>query len=251
MTGEGEAYRELALLYDELVGLTAFECWRENFERLVNRNGVRYELAADVACGTGLAAAYLASRCRRVYAVDASGSMLEVAARRCPPEKVTLLRQSFTELALPEPVDLLTCNFDSLNYLTDEEDLSEAFARFAASLRGGGWAVFDMNTVAELSSGTGDPVMVHRLSAGYSVWESSWDPETRTNTLLMTNFVERDDGLYEISEEVHRERAYDATFIEEALRSAGFVTVEYSDAKGLSAVGPDTRRVQFLARRGT
>ena len=245
----GEPYRELARLYDELVGSAAFECWRDNFERLANRFSLDFDTACDMACGTGLAATLLAGRCSRVYAVDISEEMLQVARLRAGTADIVFLEQSFTALDLPEPVELVTCNFDSLNYLTDEGDLREALRRFAGSLAPGGHAVFDMNTARELEQGLGDAVLVHRVEAGISVWESSWDPDSRVNTVQMTNFLRRPDGLFEISEETHRERCYDLEVIADAVAEAGFERLEAFDARGLSDVGKDTRRVQFLAFR--
>jgi len=249
MNCEAEPYRELAGIYDELVGNTAFDCWRENFDRLVNRNGIEFTTAADIACGTGLAARYLAGTCARVYAIDKSAEMLDEARARCGLRNIVFIRQQFTELELPERVDMLTSNFDSLNYLTDEGDLAESLRRFGESVRPGGHAIFDLNTSRELEAGWGDAVMVHRLTGAFSLWESSWDPGARINTLRMTNFIERENGSYDKFEEVHRERAYDLDFILQTLDRAGFAAVETYDAKGLSAVNSDTRRVQFLARR--
>jgi SAM-dependent methyltransferase len=246
---EGRPYTGLAAMYDELVGQTAFECWRENFERLVNRNGIELDIAADVACGTGLAAGYLARRCAAVYATDISESMLEVARSRPSPGNITFIAQSFTELELPEQVDVLTCNFDSLNYLTEERDLREALRRFSVSVRPGGFAMFDMNTASSLETIPDDTVMFHRTAGGFSIWESAWNPSARINTLRMTNFLRREDGLYSVSEEVHRERAYDLRLVEDALLTAGFSRVESYDASCLTDVTARTRRVQFLARK--
>jgi SAM-dependent methyltransferase len=244
---ELEPYRELAVMYDELVGRTAFECWRENFERLTNRYSIAPDTACDMACGTGLAAAYLAGKCSRVYAVDQSESMLRIARSRAGATDTVFLRQSFTTLELPERVDLITCNFDSLNYLTEMHELQEAFKRFAVSLAPGGQAMFDMNTARELADGLGDALLVHHVEAGVSIWESTWDPGSRINTVEMTNFLRRPDGLFEMRCETHRERCYDLEFVTAAVMDAGFRRLEAFDARGLSEVGPDTRRVQFLA----
>ncbi len=242
-------YRELSLIYDELVGDTAFECWKDNFEALVTRYCIHFEVAADVACGTGHAAGYLAGRCATVYAVDASPEMLEVAESKMRAKNIVFLEQSFTELELPEPVDLLTCNFDSLNYLLREEDLREALARFALSLKAGGYCVFDMNTTRELEVEWGTAAFVHRVSMGMAVWESEWDPDSRTNTLRMTNFIRSKNGLFRMSEETHRERSYDTEFVMGLVFGAGFTWAEARDARDLTGVGEETRRVQFVARR--
>lgn len=242
-------YRELSLIYDELVGDTAFECWKDNFEGLASRHGINFETAADVACGTGHAAGYLAGSCTTVYAVDASPEMLEVARSKMRAKNIVFLEQSFTELELPEPVDLLTCNFDSLNYLLREEDLQDALVRFARNLRMGGYCVFDMNTTRELEVEWGTAAFVHRVSRGMAVWESEWDPDSRTNTLRMTNFIRLRNGLYSLSEETHRERSYDTDFVLGLVFRAGFTWAEARDARDMTGVGEETRRVQFVARR--
>lgn len=244
----GMPYRHFAAIYDELVGETAFECWRETFEQAVSRHGIEFESAADVACGTGLAARYLAERCRRVYAIDISREMLKVARRNVSAANVLFAEQSFTELALPEPVDLLTCNFDSLNYLTRTEDLAEAIRRFARSLSEGGHCVFDMNTARELEVEHGPSTMMQRVAGGFTIWESEWDAGTCTSTLTMTNVLPRACGLFTVTEEVHRERSYDAGFVTGLLREAGFTRTYAYDARGLTGVGSGTRRVLFVSR---
>jgi len=247
---EERPYRSFARIYDELLGRTAFECWLENFGRLVRRHGVSFRTAADIACGTGLAAEFLAGVCERVYAVDGSAEMLEVARAERGRENIVYLLQRFTDLGLPERVDILTCNFDSLNYLLVDGLLVEALKRFADSLVDGGWAIFDMNTRRQLEATAGNPVLVHRLDGAFSVWESSWDVASLTGTVRMTNFLEDCAGRYVRGEEVHAERAYDTGFVAGVLAEAGFCHVEALDAKDLGAVVPDTRRVQFVARKG-
>lgn len=249
--GEPAPYRDLALIYDDLVGNTAFECWKENFEQIENRYGFSFELAADVACGTGQAADYLAGRCLRVYAVDRSARMLEAARRRNDSGKVVFLEQSFDSMELPEPVDLLTCNFDSLNYITEEGELAEALRRFYLALKPEGHAVFDMNTTRELAGEWGTHVGLHRTPGGLSIWESCWDGGTRTNTLRMTNFINVKENTYRMSEEVHRERSYDTDLVLGLLKAAGFAWSAALDAKGLTAVSQETRRVQFIAGMGS
>jgi ubiquinone/menaquinone biosynthesis C-methylase UbiE len=242
-------YREIAKIYDELVGKAAFECWLENFLQVVERYGIGFRICADVACGTGLAAQYLSRVCERVYAVDLSHWMLEVARGRQYSSEVIFLEQPFTGLLLPEKVDLVTCNFDSLNYLLEEKELAETVRRFSRALEHGGYAIFDINTTRELAEGWGDDVLFHRLSNAFSVWETSWDAEARINTVRMTNFIRVDDDSYGMSEEVHRERAYDLELILGYLRKAGFSKTEAFDAKDLGGVDEDTRRVQFVARK--
>ena len=69
--------------------------------------------------------------------------MLAIARRRLAPCPVTLLQQDFRRLHLPNPVDLITCHNQTINYLTLPEELTRAFSAIAGNLRDGGALVFD------------------------------------------------------------------------------------------------------------
>src|SRR5262244_1027244 len=140
-------YSELASAYDQIIGWPAFHSARRAFESLARRYSLRFRSAADIGCGTGLFARYLSeSWSAPVWAVDISPEMLRVAQRNCLGANVRLLRQDIRCLRLPEPVDLVTSNFDALNHLTGEGDLRIAFQRVAENLRPGGHLYFDLVT---------------------------------------------------------------------------------------------------------
>lgn len=240
-----------AAFYDEMVGQTAFEHIRANFDRLCDMHGISFVTCADVACGTGLFVQYLAGLAEKVYGVDISEEMLEEARRRNAANGAIFLRQGFTELELPEPVDLVTCNFDSLNYLLEEEELAEALHRFRQALGAGGHAVFDLNTIWQLEHMTGESTWVHDIPGGFSIWRTEWDPRRRIETLNMTNLVEAGDGLYRRSDEIHRERGYDLPLVQGLLQRAGFRWWRAYDGEAeLGYPGPTTRRLVFVAGAG-
>src|SRR5262245_728760 len=111
-------YSHLARNYDDTIGLPFFCRARRIFERLISRYGITFRTAADVGCGTGLFARYLSRNWSvPVFAVDLSAEMLRIAHRRCRGLNVCLFRQDIRFLHLPCPVDLVTCNFDTLNHL--------------------------------------------------------------------------------------------------------------------------------------
>lgn len=243
-------YARSSAFYDRLVGKTIHEHWRENFERLERRYGLRLETVADVACGTGLASRYLAERGCRVYAVDISPQMLRLAAYACNGGrgKVCFLRQDMRYLGLPRRVDTLVCASDSLNHLLREEDVRLALCSFRRALREGGHALFDVNTEWQLREGADEEPWDFLLDGVPIRWVSSWDEESMTATLYMCCGMGKGGGPGGVVE-VHRERAYDRGWLEEELRRAGFGRVEALDAAGLGKPGPRTRRLQFVAVR--
>jgi ubiquinone/menaquinone biosynthesis C-methylase UbiE len=109
-------YATLAPLYDALLSDRFFPQLRTTFEWLVRRHGIRFASATDVACGTGTFVHYLREHdVPVVYGVDRSSEMLRVAIQKNLGNGARFLLQDFATLQLPQPVDLITCHFDSLN----------------------------------------------------------------------------------------------------------------------------------------
>lgn len=241
------AYRMTSLLYDSLVGVYAHQQWRENIERLEKRFALDLSRVADVACGTGLAAHYLAERGCEVLAVDISPDMLQVAARRLAGRKnVLLMRQDMRYLQLPVKVSTLVCATDSLNHLLRERDVRQVLVSFRRALTRGGHLLLDMNTAWQLREGRDEDDWVFDVDEWRLRWRCEWDEERMTATVTMVLQSTRS-GDAERWVEVHRERAYPLEWTAHCLREAGFRRVEVLDAAGLGKPGERTRRLQYVA----
>jgi len=137
-------YASIAPIYDQLVGDAGFEPIWNTFRRSCALYKIRFSSAADIGCGTGRFLAKLADGQRRLYGVDRSAAMLRVAARRLAGTGIVLLRQDMTRLDLPDPVELVACNFNTINYLPSVSALQAALENIAAGLLAGGHLIFDV-----------------------------------------------------------------------------------------------------------
>lgn len=239
-------YSTSAGIYNRMVGLFAFEHWRENFERLEKRNGFDLSQVADVACGTGLASQYLSGRGAAVFASDLSLCMLKEAVGGRGSERVRYVQQDMRHLQTPGRVTFINCATDSMNHLLSEVDIKLALASFRAALRPGGYAVFDMNTAWQLREGSDSMSWEFDVEDQHMRWVSAWDENKMIYSLTLIFTARGEDG--EDIVEVHLERAYEITWVREALIGLGFTRVEMLDAAGLGKVGDRTRRVIFVAR---
>jgi SAM-dependent methyltransferase len=240
-------YSELASAYDQTIGRPAFYRARRAFESLARRYGLRFRSAADIGCGTGLFARYL-SDCWRapVWAVDISPEMLRVAERNCIGANVRLLRQDIRRLRLPEPVDLVTSNFDALNHLTGKGELRVAFQCIAGNLRPGGHLYFDLVTPCQpIGDGT---TYVRRMNTrGRQVIQQiRWDRARHTISVFV---VMRSIDSPRPTLEIHRERVYSFAEVGRWLLDAGFVIRGVHDALTLEPASGCPSRIIVIAQK--
>ena len=241
------AYETLAAAYD---GLTEDIPYAETLgflETVLHRAGQHPQTVLDLACGTGSLSVLLAQRGYRVLAADCSEEMLIVAAQKCaalehPP---FFIRQPMQHLRLPEPVDAVFCLLDSLNYVTEPEDVRRTFRRVLQALRPGGTFLFDINTPQKLR-GLDGQVFLDENDESYCVWRAEFDEEENCCYYGIDLFRRRG-ALWARSFEQHCEYAYDPDTLEQWLREAGFARVECFGDRTLTPPGPDEQRMYFAA----
>ncbi|MFB0533728.1 MAG: class I SAM-dependent methyltransferase, partial [Anaerolineae bacterium] len=245
----------LATLYD-VAG------WGDFAERMTDRvlalaaeHGLcEIDHIVDVACGTGIAVTKFAEAGYRVTGLDRSPQMLAQACKRVAQaglQGITFVEADMRDFTLDQPADLVTCMFDSLNYLLAEVDLAAAFCCAAAALRDGGLYVFDINTIFGLEEGWGSRDLIRcDTDDWFIVSRTRWDHETLTNTLVFHGFIRRGE-VWERFTETHVERGYPVAEIRALLEQVGLTVLTIYDAHAEDATdpGPKTSRVLVVARR--
>ena len=240
-------YSQLAPNYDATVGIPFFLRTKLVFEELIRRYGITFRTAADIGCGTGVFARYLnRSWSVPVIGVDLSRDMLRIAARNCRGLRVCLLRQDIRTLRLPRPVDLITCNFDTLNHLLGDGDLARTFRSVHANLNERGHFVFDMVMHCKPLGGPRRYVRHFRIAQRLVSQHVRWEPRRKRLSILVK--IRSYETPREIRE-IYRERAYSPAEIGQALLAAGFVIRGIHDAATLEPVTTCPPRIIVVARR--
>jgi SAM-dependent methyltransferase len=214
-----KGYRpDLARVHD--LGFASFSLGAAPFLlRTLREHGIRRGLVIDLGCGSGQWAEKLAKAGYDVLGIDASKTMVALAAKRVPDGR--FVRASYLDAKLP-PCVAVTALGEIFNYAFDPRAGTRGLARILANahraLVPGGLLVFDFATPGR---GAGAPVR-HRSGEGWEiVSETSEDERTKTLTRSITTFL-RAGTLYRRSVEVHRLRLYDPADVRAALRRAGF-----------------------------
>ena len=225
-------YDALAANYDALTGDVGYEKRADYLEKLFQKSRIPVHTVLDLACGTGTMTWILTGRGYEMIGVDASEEMLAAAMEKSGSVEgiaPIFLHQSMPKLDLYGTVDAAICCLDSLNYLTNPKDVQRTFDRLRLFIAPGGVLIFDINTVEKLAALDGQ-VFLDETEDTYCVWR----PEYRRGicTYYMDLFQLQEDGSWERSFELHRERAYTVEELTAWLEAAGFGEIRtYGDQK--------------------
>ena len=225
-------YDALAGTYDALTGDVEYEKRADYLEKLFTRSKIDVKTVLDLACGTGTMTWILTGRGYEMIGVDASEEMLAAAMEKSGSVEgiaPIFLHQSMPELDLYGTVDAAICCLDSLNYLTRPKDVQRTFERLRLFIAPGGMLIFDINTVEKLRALDGQ-VFLDETEDTYCVWR----PEYYRGlcTYYMDLFRLQEDGSWDRTLEIHKERAYTVEELTEWLKNAGFGEIRtYGDMK--------------------
>jgi ubiquinone/menaquinone biosynthesis C-methylase UbiE len=220
---------------------------------VLRRLETRPRTLLDLACGEGTFAAAAAKQGLEVTGIDASSQMLEMARVRIADQRarVRLVQGDMRALGFGEEFDLVTCWYDSLNYLLEPADLEAVFRGVAKALRPDGFFLFDMNTIYGLAViWRSQPVYVMQDGPGiFEVHINSYDFETNIAAKRIVGFTGQGPAWTRI-EEQHLERGYRLDEIRARLGTAGLDEVAcWGSLQEMTAPGPEASRVWFAARR--
>lgn len=244
------AYTDFATVYDLFMEEVPYDQWLSFLEEIWRKEGLQPEVVADLGCGTGNLLVPLTEKGYRTMGVDLSFDMLCQAEKKLREAGLSsiLLEQDLTEVSLPEEADCIISVCDSLNYLTEDGELSAAFACVKASLRQGGLFLFDMNTEYKFSEVLAQNTYAVTEEHAAYIWENDYDPEEKINAYAVNFFIEGNDGKYERTEEVHYERAYSVEEIKAALAENGFTLLGMYDDYTWESPKEDCQRIVFVAK---
>ncbi|MGZ4162564.1 MAG: class I SAM-dependent DNA methyltransferase [Tumebacillaceae bacterium] len=246
------AYGAFAELYDQLMQDAPYEKWLEFWDQALARYGSQPRHVADLGCGTGTLSLALFDRGFKVTGVDLSEDMLMIAESKVEHHspRLRFLCQDLRELHLPEPCDVAISFCDSLNYLTEREDIRQVFARVKQSLRPGGMFLFDVHSVYKLREKLGNNVFYEVGDEVSYLWQSRFDPEKTTVEYDITFFVleDEEDELYRRFQELHVQRAYEVDVLKGMLREVGFDTVEVYADFSWDVPTSTSERIFFVAK---
>lgn len=245
-----EAYAEFARVYDMFMDNIDYPAWSEYVAGLLEDYEIKDGLVLELGCGTGSMTELLAEKGYDMIGVDNSEEMLaEAMEKRAESGKdILYLLQDMREFELYGTVRAVVSICDSMNYITEEEDLLTVFRLVNNYLDPGGIFIFDLNTVYKYEKILGQNTIAENREEGSFIWDNDYDPETGLNVYELALFLPREDGLYEKYEELHYQKAYTLETVKKLLLQAGLLFEAAYDAFTRKAPREDSERIYVIAR---
>ncbi len=243
-------FSTIAPYYDTLMSFINYTSWVSYIAHILELNEIKDTTLLDLACGTGVCLKLWWERGYTLIGLDKSLEMLAICRKRLAPlddGRIHLINGDMRDFTLAHRVPIVTCLYDSLNYLLTEEDLFSCFQHVYDSLPEHGIFVFDMNTIHCLRDEWGDSTLHRNDERMHSVWTNRFDPETAVSSLDLTLTV-TENGSQQTIHERHQERGYALSLIMKLLSRAGFYCSLYRHLTFIPAQETDIR-IMGVARK--
>ena len=268
-----ESYTDFAEVYDEFMDATPYEEWCNRFVEIIKAYGIskpqqevdkegmseeelalasERNLVLDLGCGTGTLTELMAEEGFDVMGIDMSYDMLQIAMDKSAKfgHDIMYLCQDMRELELYCTVGTVICVCDSINYVLEDEEVIETFARVNNYLYPKGLFIFDFNTNYKYAEVIGDTTIAENREDCSFIWDNYYDEESHINEYDLTIFVREseDEEMFRRFQETHFQRGYDFEEMLLFVKKAGMEFVTALDAETNGDITEETERVLMVCR---
>ena len=274
-----DAYTDFATVYDTFMDETPYEVWGNYVAELIERYGVSKPLlkekavendSADIAedseeaiaqernlivelgCGTGSFTLEMAKKGYDIMGIDLSPEMLDIARNKAANEGFNLmfLEQDMRELDLYCTTGTIVSVCDSVNYLTDPEDVITTFKLVNNFLFPKGIFIFDFNTVHKYRDVIGNATIAENRDECSFIWDNYYYEEDHINEYDLSIFVMQDEknNIFKRFQETHYQRGYTLEEMTSFVKEAGLEFITAIDADTHENVTSDSERIYIVAR---
>ena len=243
-----DSYNEFASVYDIFMDETPYEEWKDRIVEILRNHNITDGLVLDLGCGTGTMTELLAAEGYDMTGVDLSEDMLYEAMekRTQSGQDILYLCQDMREFELYGTMRAIVSVCDSINYLTDINDVIQTFKLVNNYLDPNGLFIFDFNTVHKYKK-IGDSTIAETRDDSAFVWNNFYDKATKLNQYDVTFFSKKSDGNYERFDETHLQRGYTLSEIKSCIEATGMKFLEAVDADTHKKPSPFSERIFVVA----
>ena len=189
-----EAYTSFAYVYDTFMDNVPYGEWARHIREKLCEHGVTDGIVLDLGCGTGTMTERLAGYGYDMIGVDNSEEMLELAMEKKTESgyDILYLLQDMRGFELYGTVRAVVSVCDSVNYITEPDELEEVFRLVNNYLDPQGIFLFDFNTVHKYRDVIGDSTIAEDRGVCSFIWDNRYYEKEQINEYDLTLFIAED-----------------------------------------------------------
>ena len=189
-----EAYTSFAYVYDTFMDNVPYGEWARHIREKLCEHGVTDGIVLDLGCGTGTMTERLAGYGYDMRGVDNSEEMLELAMEKKTESgyDILYLLQDMRGFELYGTVRAVVSVCDSVNYITEPDELEEVFRLVNNYLDPKGIFLFDFNTVHKYRDVIGDSTIAEDRGVCSFIWDNRYYEKEQINEYDLTLFIAED-----------------------------------------------------------
>ncbi len=251
-----EAYSNFAACYDQLMDNIPYDEWFTYLQELLKEYKIEDGIIAELGCGTGNITELMAKAGYDMIGIDNSDAMLDIAnEKKAENDSNSLyLLQDMREFELYGTVRAIISLCDSVNYVTDSEELLNVFKLVNNYLDPKGIFIFDFHPRYYYKEIVADATIAEDRDDISFIWDNFYDEEDNINELALSLFVKESDGdgdhsgLFRKHQELHLQRGYTLDEMKALISKSGMELVAAYDAFTRNAATEDCERIYIIAR---
>ena len=189
-----EAYTSFAYVYDTFMDNVPYGEWARHIREKLCEHGVTDGIVLDLGCGTGTMTERLAGYGYDMIGVDNSEEMLELAMEKKTESgyDILYLLQDMRGFERYGTVRAVVSVCDSVNYITEPDELEEVFRLVNNYLDPKGIFLFDFNTVHKYRDVIGDSTIAEDRGVCSFIWDNRYYEKEQINEYDLTLFIAED-----------------------------------------------------------
>ena len=189
-----EAYTSFAYVYDTFMDNVPYGEWARHIREKLCEQGVTDGIVLELGCVTGTMTERLAGYGYDMIGVDNSEEMLELAMEKKTESgyDILYLLQDMRGFELYGTVRAVVSVCDSVNYITEPDELEEVFRLVNNYLDPKGIFLFDFNTVHKYRDVIGDSTIAEDRGVCSFIWDNRYYEKEQINEYDLTLFIAED-----------------------------------------------------------
>ncbi|MDD3403939.1 MAG: class I SAM-dependent methyltransferase [Hespellia sp.] len=248
-----DAYTSFARVYDTFMDNVPYEEWGQYLMSLLKEYQIDDGVVVDLGCGTGAVTEILAKAGYDMIGIDISEDMLNVAMEKKEASGLDILYllQDMCEVELYSSANAFVSICDSVNYITEPDDLVSCFQNLSRYLEENGVIIFDFNTEHKYRDIIGDTTIAEHREKCSFIWDNYYYEEERINEYELNLFIqeEKDPSLYRKFSEKHYQKAYTLSEMTDIICRSGLTLEHAYDAFTHEPATKSSERIYMIAKK--